>query len=215
MSKDAIEWSQFAHRTLLKLLLLVNMSRIRRLTSDRKVVHGTHSPEQLVTTVTSHSRPAGITRLLLTITLYTKQQPIIMHDSSMSLIDCIKTNDVTMDFIELKLVTSESLQVSCTNKSVLLSHQDDIQAFLQVLKNSTVIEALKLCGEFKDEHYLSCQVVVCAVAKQLTIKRLECDVYPGFQSSVSFMVYSLTNLKELVLYSYGALQDYEAIEKRL
>jgi hypothetical protein len=119
-----------------------------------------------------------------------------------------------MDFIELKLVTSESLQVSCTNKSVWLSHHDDIQASLQVLKNSTIIEALKLRGEFKDEQYLSCQVV-CAVAKQLTIKRLECDVYPGFQSSVSFMLYSLINLKELVLYSYGALQDYEAIEKRL
>jgi hypothetical protein len=46
-----------------------------------------------------------------------------------------------------------------------LSHHDDIQAFLQALKNSTIIEALKLRGEFKDEQYLSCQVV-CAVAKQ-------------------------------------------------
>lgn len=91
-----------------------------------------------------------------------------MNDSSMSLIDCIKANDVTMDFIELKLVTSESLQVSCTNKSVWLSHHDDIQAFLQALKNSTIIEALKLRGEFKDEQYLSCQVV-CALAKQHTI----------------------------------------------
>jgi hypothetical protein len=90
-----------------------------------------------------------------------------MNDSSMSLIDCIKANDVTMDFIELKLVTSESLQVSCTNKSVWLSHHDDIQAFLQALKNSTIIEALKLRGEFKDEQYLSCQVV-CAVANNKT-----------------------------------------------
>jgi hypothetical protein len=29
------------------------------------------------------------------------------------------------------------------------------------------------------------------------------------------MLYYLINLKELVLYSYGALQDYEAIDKRL
>lgn len=132
----------------------------------------------------------------------------------------IQAYDVSLQFLQLKLQHGSSydtLQVSCTpemNEDVVYSKQDEIQEFLQTLQENTSVEKVKLSGEFKDEYPLACQVVN-ALSKQKNIKYLEIDLYPGFTSGLSFLVYSLTDLKELELRSHGAVTNCDILGKEL
>lgn len=141
------------------------------------------------------------------------------------MLDRIKANDASVE--PLAIFYSDPKYASrpnCLTVNVFTAEEQkneqhfttkkEVQEFLDALEANDAVRHVKLFGGgFQDDSSLS-QKVVVSLAKRKKIKCLQVDVYPGFASSLHFLLHSLTDLQELELHS--SAQDYaEAVGESL